>query len=112
MEPVSFSGMMSENPDANGLRGTLNSAYGRLRSLVTSTLVLLFLIGWIGFWAVVARIHYFQQDWISMLVTIALGIVPVVGILIWSTPVSGLGASVRKVIDVLTPSSTARTSSE
>lgn len=112
MELVSFSEMMSENPDTNGLKRTLKSVYGQLQSLVTSTLVLLFLIAWVSFWATVARIHYFEQDWISMLVTTALGVIPVVGILIWSTPVDRLGASLEKTIDALTPSSTARTSSE
>lgn len=103
---------MSENPGANGLKETLGSVYGRLRSLVTSALVLLFLIGWAGFWIALARIHYLHQDWISVIVTTALGVVPVVGVLIWSLPVDGLGAFVREAIGVLTPSSTASTSGE
>lgn len=103
---------MSGNPGANRSEETLGSVWGLLRSLVASALVLLFLIGWAGFWIAVVRIHYLHQDWISVIVTTVLGAVPVVGVLIWSPPVDGLGAFVRDVIDVFTPSSTASTSGE
>jgi hypothetical protein len=85
---------MSDRFESRGITEALVSIYGRLRSIVTSAFSLLLLIGWAGFWVAVARIHYLQQDWISLLVTTALGATPVVGVLIWSTPINELGASV------------------
>lgn len=93
-ETVSYRRVMSEKFESRGITEGIVSIYERLRSIVTSAFSLLLLIGWAGFWVAVARIHYLQQDWVSLLVTTALGAAPVVGVLIWSTPINKLGASV------------------
>lgn len=100
---------MSETSGTSVIWETVGSAYGLLRSLVIGVLVLAFVLGWTGFWAVVARIHYLDGDWIGVLVSAALGLALMVSLILWGISVGGIGTRLGD-IDVPTPFSTTSTS--
>lgn len=100
---------MSETSGTSGIRETVGSAYGLLRSLVIGVLVLAFVLGWTGFWAAVARIHYLDGDWIGMLLSAALALGLMVSLIVWGVSVGGIRSRLGD-IDVPTPFSTASTS--
>jgi hypothetical protein len=100
---------MSETSGTSGIWETVGSAYELLRSLVTGVLVLAFVLGWTGFWAAVARIHYLDGDWIGMLASAALSLGLMLSLIVWGFSVGGIRTRLGD-IDVSAPSSKASTS--
>lgn len=68
---------MDDGTHADDSDGESTATSGRLKRLATGALVLAGTLVFAGFWLVVARIHYLQQEWLGVVVTGAVGLLPV-----------------------------------
>jgi hypothetical protein len=71
---------------------------------VVAVVLVTLLVGWVGFWGAVLRVHYLSQNWFGLLLTAALATVPAVEFLSRELPVDGPDVSAGEALDVLTPS--------
>jgi hypothetical protein len=95
---------MADEHSSDAVAGSIVSVLGTVRKLVVGLLVLAFVAGWTGFWVAAAEIHSMQGDLISVLLTGAIGAVPVAAILARTVPTSGLEARAGNAMDRMTPS--------
>jgi hypothetical protein len=71
---------------------------------VRDVIVLALVLGWTGFWGLVARIHYFRQDWLGLLLTGALGFAPLIGLLVRGLSDSRITGHIGETFDTVSPS--------
>lgn len=95
---------MSGETGTDEIGGTVGSVVGLVERLVVGLVVLAFTVGWVGFWGAVVRIHYLHYDLLAMFLTAVLGLVPVVGGLVWVVPRFGLGSPTGTSVDGSTTS--------
>lgn len=93
-----------------GIGDAIGSVYRLLRRFVTGVLVLAFLLGWTGFWMAVVRLHYVNQDLVGVAVTAAVGLFPVVALIVWEASIGAVRARIGDIVDTFAPSSAASTS--
>jgi hypothetical protein len=95
---------MADEHSSDAVVGSIVSALGTVRKLVVGLVVLAFVVGWTGFWAAAAEIHYIQGDMISVLLTGTIAAAPGAAILAWKLPKSGLESRAGDAMDRMTPS--------